>query len=35
MQLSSRTGTLFCRVEGERVWVSGAAVRYLRGEIEV
>jgi PhzF family phenazine biosynthesis protein len=35
MQLSSRTGTLHCRVEGERVSVSGAAVRYLRGEIEV
>lgn len=35
VQVSSRTGTLHCRVEGGRVCVSGAAVRYLRGEIEV
>lgn len=35
VQVSSRTGTLHCRVEGERVHVSGAAVQYLRGEIEV
>lgn len=35
VQVSARTGTLHCRVDGERVRVSGAAVRYLRGEIEV
>ncbi|MFO6418963.1 PhzF family phenazine biosynthesis protein [Hylemonella sp. W303a] len=35
VQVSSRTGTLHCRVEGERVHVSGAAVQFLRGEIEV
>lgn len=35
LQLSQRTGTLRCRVEGERVRVSGAAVQYLKGEIEV
>jgi predicted PhzF superfamily epimerase YddE/YHI9 len=34
-QLSRRTGTLGCRVEGQRVHVSGTAVQYLRGEIEV
>lgn len=35
MQVSQRTGTLHCRVEGERVFISGAAVQYLKGEIEV
>lgn len=35
MQLSARTGTLHCRVEGERVHVSGSAVQFLRGEIDV
>jgi PhzF family phenazine biosynthesis protein len=35
MQLSSRIGTLHCRVEGDRVSVAGRAVRYLEGWIEV
>ncbi len=35
MQVSRRTGTLHCRVEGERVFVSGSAVKYLEGSIEV
>ncbi|MCK6473067.1 MAG: PhzF family phenazine biosynthesis protein [Planctomycetes bacterium] len=34
-QLSARGGELQCEVLGERVLLSGAAVEYLRGEIEV
>lgn len=34
-QLSRRGGELLCRVEGERVMLSGPAVLYLRGEITV
>ena len=32
-QLSLRGGTLRCRVDGGRVFISGSAVLYLRGEI--
>lgn len=34
-QLSKRTGALRCRVEGERVFISGRAVAYLEGTIDV
>ncbi|NER09808.1 phenazine biosynthesis protein PhzF family [Muriicola jejuensis] len=32
-QLSKRGGSLRCRLRGERVWISGSAVPYLKGEI--
>jgi PhzF family phenazine biosynthesis protein len=35
LQVSARTGSLHCQVEGDRVRVSGQAVRYLQGWIEV
>jgi len=35
MQVSRRTGLLNCRVEGERVYISGSGVQYLEGTIEV
>lgn len=35
IQLSERRGHLICRIEGERVYISGKCVTYLRGEIEV
>lgn len=35
MQLSSRGGTLFCRLKDDRVDIGGRAVTYLRGEILV
>ncbi|WP_312912997.1 PhzF family phenazine biosynthesis protein [Stutzerimonas nitrititolerans] len=35
LQASKRTGLLYCRVEGERVFVAGAAVKYLQGQIEL
>lgn len=34
-QLSNRTGTLRCRVEGERVFISGQTVPYMEGTIRV
>jgi len=34
-QASKRGGTLFCKVDGERVYISGKAVKYLEGFIEV
>ncbi|MEM0967333.1 MAG: PhzF family phenazine biosynthesis protein [Verrucomicrobiota bacterium] len=34
-QLSKRTGEVLCRVEGDRVFLSGNAVAYLEGMIEV
>lgn len=34
-QVSARGGDLHCRLAGERVFMSGHAVEYLRGEIEV
>ena len=34
-QLSKRTGTLRCRVEGDRVFISGKAVTYLEGTIQI
>jgi PhzF family phenazine biosynthesis protein len=34
-QLSKRTGTLRCRVEGQRVLISGRTVVYLEGTIQI
>jgi PhzF family phenazine biosynthesis protein len=34
-QLSKRTGTLRCRVEGDRVFISGPTIAYMEGTIEV
>jgi predicted PhzF superfamily epimerase YddE/YHI9 len=34
-QLSRRGGELFCELAGERVFIGGKAVLYLRGEIEI
>lgn len=34
-QLSQRTGDLTCKLLGDRVEISGEAVLYLRGEIEI
>lgn len=34
-QISARGGDLWCEARGERVWMAGQAVEYLRGEIEV
>lgn len=34
-QLSQRKGELYCQDEGARVFISGQAVTYLKGEIEV
>ncbi len=34
-QVSRRTGLLNCRLEGDRVYISGAGVKYLEGVIEV
>ena len=34
-QLSKRTGTLRCRVEGQRVFISGRTVVYLEGTIQI
>ncbi len=34
-QLSARRGELFCELKGERVFISGYAVGYMKGEIEV
>lgn len=34
-QVSARSGDLWCELRGERVLISGFAVTYLRGEIEV
>lgn len=33
VQLSARGGVLSCRLDGERVWMSGPVRTYLRGEI--
>ena len=35
LQASRRSGLLYCRVEGARVFVAGRAVQYLHGTIEV
>jgi len=35
LQASRRGGLLYCRVEGERVFVAGHAVQYLQGMIEI
>ncbi len=34
-QLSKRRGELFCELAGDRVLISGKAVAYLKGEIEI
>lgn len=34
-QLSKRKGELFCELTGDRVLISGKAVTYLKGEIEI
>lgn len=35
LQASRRSGLLYCRVEGDRVFVAGHAVQYLQGTIEI
>ena len=35
VQVSQRTGQLYCVIRGDRVFVSGTAVEYLRGTIQV
>jgi PhzF family phenazine biosynthesis protein len=35
MQLSRRKGTLICKLVNDRVYISGEAVTYLKGEIEI
>lgn len=35
LQASERTGLLHCRVQGDRVFIAGAAVKYLQGQIEI
>ena len=35
LQLSERGGELFCELKGDRVFISGYAVIYMKGEIEV
>jgi len=34
-QVSQRGGEVFCEIEGERVYISGYAVKYLEGTIEI
>lgn len=34
-QISQRGGELFCELKGDRVLISGKAVKYLQGEIEI
>jgi len=34
-QLSQRGGELWCEMAGERVWIKGKAVLYLKGSIEI
>lgn len=34
-QLSPRGGELFCEMRGQRVWISGRAVQYMQGWIEI
>lgn len=34
-QISKRKGELFCEYKGDRVWISGQAITYLTGEIEI
>lgn len=34
-QVSSRGGDLWCELQGERVWIAGNVVEYLRGEIHL
>ena len=34
-QLSKRKGELYCEYKGDRVWISGHAITYLTGTIEI
>ena len=34
-QISARGGKIVCEIRGDRVWLEGAAVTYLRGEAEI
>ena len=34
-QLSKRGGELFCEAHAERVWISGRAVKYLEGSVDI
>jgi predicted PhzF superfamily epimerase YddE/YHI9 len=34
-QVSPRGGDLWCELQGERVWIAGNVVEYLRGEIGI
>ena len=35
MQLSKRTGQLFCKLDGNRVKISGKVIKYMQGTIEI
>lgn len=35
LQLSERKGELFCRLDNDRVFIKGGAVKYLEGKIEI
>lgn len=35
LQISERKGELFCRLESNRVFIKGSAVKYLKGQIEI
>lgn len=34
-QISQRIGELFCEVKGERVFITGSAVKYMEGQIQI
>ena len=34
-QISARGGRIVCEIRGDRVWLEGTAVTYLRGEAEI
>jgi len=34
-QTSARGGEVFCELSGDRVFISGSAIKYLKGEIEI
>ena len=34
-QISSRGGEVFCELKGDRVLISGTAIKYLEGSIEI
>ena len=35
IQISERKGNLFCRLENDRVFIKGSAIKYLEGVIEL